>query len=166
MGASGGGIGLRTVFPTASKDIFGGGQYLLAPLVGAKWDLPSVSQGTSLVAALFWFNNVGSHEDGRFRDDTNELGIAPILNVSTREWDWPIDFVTFYATENLLINFEDGDFTGKKSGDIKVPMDITFGKLLNDNKVVISAQAVWDVYNSDDYDQVDWFLEFRIGFFF
>ena len=166
IGASGGGIGLRTVFPTASRDIFGGGQYLLAPLVGAKWDLPSISKGTSLVGAFFYYNDIGSHEDGDFRDKTNELGFSPILNISTRPWGWPIDFVTFYATENILFNFEDGQFSTKESGDFKVPMDITVGKLLHNNRVVVSAQAVWDLYNSNGYGQSDWFFEFRIGFFF
>ena len=63
-----------------------------------------------------------------------------------------------------MINFEDGEFSGKESGDVSVPMDITVGKLLHDNKVVVSGQFVSDLYSSDGYDQTDWFLEFRVGF--
>ena len=48
--------------------------------------------------------------------------------------------MTFYSTENILINFEDGDLTKKESGDISVPMDITVGKLLQNNTVVVSTQ--------------------------
>jgi hypothetical protein len=161
-GLDGVGIGAQLIWPVAGKSVTGSEKYQAAPLVAAKWKLPQVSKG-SFVAPIFrYFMSYADRSDGGGeRDDVSELSIQPYFYVDTKEWGWPVDFVNFWATEDIVINFEDTD--SKDSGNMFFPIDVMVGKMLNENTVV-SVEFSTPIVN--DYDLYDWLVEFRIGFFF
>jgi hypothetical protein len=155
------GFGARFIWPTASKSTLGSEKYEIAPLVGAKWSMPQISKGSWFAPAFRYHFSYADYGDGKDRDDISELAIQPRVYVNTREWGWPIDFVHFWASNDIRINFE--GTSSKHSGDMFIPFDVMIGKMLNKNTVVSVDFAIPIV---NDYDLYDWLVEFRIGFFF
>ena len=156
------GFGVRMLWPVAGNSISGSEKYQVAPLVAAKWKLPYLSTG-SFVSPILRYNlsYADLNEAGKNRDDINEFNIRPYLYVNTKKWNWPIDFVNLWADQDIVINFKNTD--SKDRGDLFLPFDIMFGKMLNKN-TVLSVDFAAPIVN--DYDLYDWLIEFRIGFFF
>jgi hypothetical protein len=161
FGIDGFGLGAQLVWPSASKSILGGEKYLVAPLVGAKWNTPQISKGSWFTPVFRYFVDYADYGNGRNRDNISELAIQPQLYINTKEWNWPIDFVHFWASKDIRINFENGMTKG--SGDIFIPFDVMLGKMLNES-TVLSVEFATPLVN--DYDSYDWFLGFRVGYFF
>jgi hypothetical protein len=162
LGLDGFALGAQFIWPTAGKSMLGSEKYQVAPLIGGKKKLPQISKGSFfMVACRYFWDYADYNSGGKARDDISELAIQPVLYVNTKEWGWPIDFVNFWATEEIRINFQG---TGSKGrGDMFVPFDVMLGKMLN-KKTVVSVEFATPIIN--DYDLYDWITEFRLGFFF
>ncbi len=161
FGIDGFGFGAQLVWPTASKSMLGGEKYLVAPLIGAKWNMPQISEGSWFTPVFRYFFNYADHGAGKYRDDVGELAIQPQVYINTKAWDWPVDFVHFWGGKDIRINFENG--STKHSGDVFIPFDVLVGKMIN-KSTVVSVEFATPLIN--DYDLYDWMIEFRIGFFF
>ncbi len=156
------GFGARFIWPTASKSTLGAEKYQVAPLIATKWKTPQISKGSWVAPTFRYFLSYDDYGSaGERRDDISELAIHPQVYIKTREWGWPIDFMHFWSTRGIHINFEGTN--AKDSGDMFVPFDIMLGKMLNENTVA-SVEFTTPIVN--DYDLYDWIVEFRIGFFF
>ena len=148
-------------FPTGTGDFVSREKFAIAPVFGWKWDLDGPN---TFIAPIWRFrSSFGDIDNGENRDDVSELTLQPYLNISTKDWGWPIDFITFYETQEIKLNFEDG--TTKESGDWFIPFEMEVGKMLAPG-VVGSIDFGFPIYKSDGFDAYDWFVEFRIGFFF
>ena len=161
FGIDGFGLGAQFIWPTAGKSTLGGEKYLVAPLVGAKWNMPQISEGSWFTPVFRYFFDYADHGAGKSRDDVGELAIQPQVYINTKAWDWPVDFVHFWGGKDIRINFEDGSTKG--DGDVFIPFDVLVGKMLN-KSTVVSVEFATPLVN--DYDLYDWMIEFRIGFFF
>lgn len=140
-------FGTQVLFPTGSHDQMGTGKWQLAPTVAVRAGLPEVSPGSFfalIVRDQFSFAGAGD------RRDINDLVIQPIINFQLPD-NW---FITM--APEMRFNLEEG-------GDAFIPFDIQVGKMIRPG-VVGSVQ--FDVPIVDDYEQYDWQVEFRIGFFF
>ena len=157
------GFGIQLLWPTASKDMMGNEQYVAAPLAGVKFDMPQISEGSFLVLVYRHFFDYANYSGGDMRDDIHEIAISPTLHISTRDTDLPFDFIDFWGGNDIRINLENG--SAKDRGDVFIPFDIMFGKMINKSTVASIAFAT-PIYHSDDYDLYDWKVEFRLGFFF
>lgn len=140
-------FGTQVLFPTASQDQFGTGQWQLAPTIAARMGWPELSKGSFLALLVRDQFSFAGDDDRR---DINDLVIQPVFN-----WQLPDLWFVTMAPE---IRFDlEGD------GDAFVPFDILVGKMIT-TRCVASVQ--FDVPIVDDYDLYDWQVEFRIGFFF
>ena len=74
-----------------------------------------------------------------------------------------IDFITLWGNYDILYNLEDG--ATKESGDMFIPYDVTFGKMVSP-KVVASLTFSGPIYQSDTYQHYDFQTMIRVGFFF
>lgn len=157
------GFGVQLLWPTASKDMMGNEQYVAAPLAAVKFDMPQISEGSFLILVYRHFFDYANYSGGDMRDDIHEIAISPTLHISTRDTDLPFDFVDFWSGNDIRINLENG--SAKDRGDVFIPFDIMFGKMIN-KSTVASIEFATPIYHSDDYDLYDWKVEFRIGFFF
>jgi hypothetical protein len=154
-------VGVQWGFPTGGGDYVSREKFAFAPVFAWKWDL----DGPNTFIAPVWRYRVsfGDVANGEIRDDVSELTLQPYINISTKDWDWPIDFITFWETQEIKINFEDG--ASKESGDVFIPFEVEVGKMLKPG-VVGSVGVAVPIYKSDDFDAYDWLIEFRVGFFF
>ncbi|WP_299694341.1 hypothetical protein [uncultured Vibrio sp.] len=125
-------------------------------IYASKWQL---SKTVSFVP-LFKYMNASSEDNF---DAINQLSFTPIINFNIGKG---IDFVTLWGNYEWLLNFDDGELTGKQSGDYFIPYDVTVGKMLSDNRVVISATAAGELLSSSDFEQYDNKIMLRVGFFF
>lgn len=165
FGMDAAGIGSQLIFPTASQDLMGAEKYQIVPTLGGKWNMPSISKGSFFTGLLRYQQSFADVGGGDKRDDVSELAFAPGLYIHTGKsaWDWPIDFINFYATYDMRFNFTDGKT--KKKGDMFIPFDIMLGKMLNESTVA-SVEFAAPIYKDDSYDLYDWLIEVRLGFFF
>ncbi len=157
------GFGIQLLWPTASKDMMGNEQYVAAPLAAFKFDTPQISEGSFLVLVYRHFFDYANYSGGDMRDDIHEIAISPTLHISTRDTNLPFDFIDFWGGNDIRINLDNG--SAKDRGDVFIPFDIVFGKMIN-KSTVASINVATPIYHSDDYDLYDWKVEFRIGFFF
>jgi len=155
------GFGAQFIWPTAGKSMLGGEKYLVAPLIGAKWDMSQISEGSWFTPVFRYFFDYADHGAGKNRDNVGELAIQPQVYINTKAWDWPVDFVHFWGGKDIRINFENGSTKG--DGDVFIPFDVLVGKMIN-KSTVVSVEFATPLVN--DYDLYDWMIEFRIGFFF
>lgn len=140
-------FGTQVIAPTGSQDQMTSGRWQLAPTLGFVNQLPRLSPGSFiglLVKDKFSFGG------NKHRAQTNDLSIQPILNINLpNRW-----FMTF--SPEVLLNLD-------HEMDMFVPFDMTIGRKIND-RTVMSLTA--DAGLGNDYEQYDWQLEGRVGFFF
>ncbi len=153
-------IGVQWGFPVGSADFVSREKFAISPVFAWKWDI----DGPNTFIAPVWryrssFGDIGNGEN---RDDVSELTLQPYINISTKDWGWPIDFITFYETQEIQLNFEDG--ATKRSGDWFIPFEIEIGKMVG--KTVYSIDFATPIYKTPGFDAYDWFIEFRVGFLF
>jgi hypothetical protein len=141
------GVGLQTIFPTASEDQFGSGRYQIAPTIGGVYQLPEISRGSFAGLLVRNFFDVGGFDE---REQINELSIQPLFNIALPDRA----FLTFQP--DLRIDWED-------DAAVFLPFDVTIGKRIGKNTVIsVELQAPL----VSDQDRFDFKAEFRIGFFF
>ena len=159
------GFGVQLIWPTASKDIMGYEQYMIKPVFGAKLNLSEkFGKGAFFLPIFGYLTDYANYSGGKSRDNVGELSIQPSLYIPIpKDSGLPFDFINFWANNDIRINVEDGQT--KRSGDIFIPFDVMFGKMLNRNTVA-SIDFATPLYKSDGYDLYDWIIQFRIGFFF
>lgn len=153
-------VGVQWGMPSGTGDFVSREKWAVAPVFAWKWDL----DGPSTFVAPIWryresFKDVSN---GKNRDDISELTLQPYVNISTKKWGWPIDFITFYETQEIKFNFEDG--AEKSSGDMFIPFEVEIGKVVG--KTVYSIDFATPLYKDSGFDAYDWFVEFRVGFLF
>jgi hypothetical protein len=91
------GVGLRTLYPTATQDQFGSGRYRLIPLVGVRGFLSEISLGTFFQPIVRYDFDVGG--DDR-RKHVSQLQFSPTFNlVLPHRW-----FVTLYPAQDIVLN--------------------------------------------------------------
>ena len=140
-------FGTQVVFPTASQDQFGTGNYQLVPTFAAIYQLPQIRRGSFAgVVMRSQFSFAGDDN----RRDINDLLVQPMLNVTLPD-RW---FMTFAPEMRIDL---------KGDGDVFLPFDMTLGRKLS--KDVIMSLSV-DIPIINDYRQDHWQAEFRVGFFF
>jgi hypothetical protein len=140
-------FGGQLILPTASQDQQGSGKVQLAPTVAAIRQMPSWGRGSFWGMLGRWTFSVGG--DGA-REDISEISLQPIVNLNLPD-QW---FVTF--SPEMLVDMH-GD------GDIFLPFDMTIGRKIGP-AAVLSVTA--DAALANDYEQYDWQVEGRAGFFF
>ncbi len=154
------GFGAQLIWPTATEDNLGAEKYQVAPLLGAKFDMPWITKGSFSTLVLRYFTNYA--DEDKDRDDINQLAILPLININMpKKWGLPIDFINLWASQDIIYNNEKG--LNKNPGDWFVPFDILLGKMISE-KCVASVEFATPIIN--DYDLYDWMVEFRVGFFF
>jgi hypothetical protein len=158
------GFGVGFLWPTASQDSFGTEKYQVFPIVGAKWEKNDWSPGSFLTLVGRYYMDFADYSGGDKRDDIATLEIQPIVHYMVpKDWEMPFDFVDLWPLEGIKFNFEDG--ATKESGDVFVPFDIMFGKMLN-KSTVFSLEFATPIYKDSGYDLYDWKIGVRMGFFF
>jgi hypothetical protein len=128
-------------------------------MLGAKWGF---AKKHFLVPIIKYYHGGKDLENGA--DLINEVSLLPNITINLPAG---LDFVTFWGNYDWHYNFEDGVVSAKQSGDYFIPWDITIGKMLSDNKVVLSATFAGELASRGDYDVIfDEQFMLRIGFFF
>ena len=140
--------GVQTIWPTASQDEMGTGRFQLAPLVGVRVGLDSLSKGS--FTALLLRNHIDVGGSGS-RADVNYLVVQPMLTINLPQFY----FLTF--APEMRVNWENDNRWF-------VPFDITVGKMLN-KSTVVSIEYKIPVHD-DNYPIYNAEVEARIGFFF
>jgi hypothetical protein len=148
------GFGARAVWPTAGLNEAGKGKYQIGPLVGVRYMLPAISAGSFFLTEVRYQNSIASRDQNRGRPDVNQLNIQPKLNVSLpNAW-----FLTFFASENIEINFADG-------GKSFVPLDLMVGRKFGE-KIIASVEYSRGLFHDNGFEPYEWQLEGRIGYHF
>lgn len=148
------GFGVRTVWPTAGLNEAGQGKYQVGPLVGVRYMIPEISAGSFFLTQLIYQNSIASRNRNKGRPNINQLNIQPKINVNLpKAW-----FFTFFASENIEINFADGD-------KLFVPFDIMVGKKFGE-KAVVSLEYSRELFHDEGFEPYEWQLEGRIGYHF
>ena len=148
------GFGVRAVWPTAGLNEEGQGKYQIGPLVGLRYSLPEISAGSFFLIQLIYQNSIASRNHNKGRPDVNQLDVQPKLNIHLPS-AW---FLTFFASENIEINFADDD-------KLFVPFDLMVGKRFGE-KFVVSLEYSREVFHDKDFEPYEWQLEGRIGYYF
>jgi hypothetical protein len=148
------GFGVRAVWPTAGPDEAGKGKYQIGPLVGLRYSLPEISAGSFFLTEVRYQNSVASRNHDKARSNVNQLNIQPKFNVNLpRAW-----FLTFFASENIQINFADGD-------KLFVPFDLMMGRKFGE-KLIASVEYSRGLFHDRGFEPYEWQLEGRIGYHF
>ena len=148
------GFGVRAVWPTAGLNEAGQGKYQIGPLVGVRSMLPEISPGSFFLLVARYQNSIASRNQNKGRPDINQLSIQPKLNLNLPS-AW---FVTFFASENIQINFADDD-------KLFVPFDLMVGKKLGE-KLVVSLEYSRELFHGNGLEPYEWQLEGRVGYYF
>lgn len=157
-------LGVQWGLPTGGNDFVSTEKLAIAGVFAWKNNIIDDS-GSSFFAPVWRYRvDIADVSNGENRESINEFSVQPIVNISTAKWGWPIDFITFYETQEIRLNLTDEE--NKRSGDVFIPFEVEFGKLWNDNSIVTSIDFATPIYKSDGFDAYDWFIEFRVGFFF
>jgi hypothetical protein len=141
-----GGIGLRTILPTATGEAFGDGKWQLVPTVGVRASISEISEGSYLGLIVRQFSSVGGQSS---RSDISYLQFEPQFN-----WALPDQWFLNFSPEtkfNLMIS------------EWFVPLDIMVGRRFGLNWIASLEYQYGLVRNDDSYKQ---WLEARIGYFF
>ena len=159
------GFGVQLIWPTASKDMMGNEQYVIEPIFAMKFDMSDKwGKGAFVLPVLGYFTDYGNYSGGKDRDNIGEFSIRPSIYIPMpKECSLPFDFVNFWANNEIFINVEDGET--KSSGDVFIPFDVMFGKMINDS-TILSLDFASPLYKSKGYDRYDWIMQCRVGFFF
>jgi hypothetical protein len=138
------------------------------PIVGAKWSLNK--PGSSFFTPVLKYYTSPAESDPGF-GAISELHLQPVINFNIPVG---IDFVTLWGNYDWVLNFEDSATTSR--GDLFIPYDIQFGKMLSGGKVVLSATFAGKLVNSNvdaaplgrpaTTPQFDKKFLLRVGFFF
>ncbi len=148
------GFGVRAVWPTADLDEAGRGKYQIGPLVGLRYSLPEISPGSFVLIQVRYQRSIASRNQNKARPDINQLNVQPKLNVSlSSAW-----FLTFFASENIQINFADGD-------KLFVPFDLMIGRKFGE-KLIASVEYSRGLFHDRGFEPYEWQLEGRIGYHF
>lgn len=148
------GFGVRAVWPTAGLNEAGKGKYQIGPLVGVRYMLPEISAGSFFLTEMRYQNSIASRNQNKGRPDINQLNIQPKLNISLPS-AW---FLTFFASENIQINFADG-------GKSFVPFDLMVGRKFGE-KIIASVEYSRGLFHDRGFEPYEWQLEGRIGYHF
>jgi hypothetical protein len=142
------GFGSQIIWPTASEDQMGTGRYQVAPLVGLKVDMKSISPGSFSYLLLRNHIDVGGKSS---RSKTNYLVIQPGLNIG-----FPDKWFATIAPE-MRVDWEN-------DGRYFFPFDITVGKMLN-KSTILSIEYKTPIID-EGYPMYNHEVEARVGFFF
>ena len=134
-------------------------------IYGSKWNINKVSKGSFAASVLKYYR--GPEETGF--DEVNEFHIQPMINFNIPK-GYGVSFITLWQNFDWVMTFVDGTAGGvypeSKSGDYFIPYDITIGKMLSGNKVVLSGSFAGKLFGSSDYELYHKQFQFRIGYFF
>ncbi len=142
------GGGARFLFPTASEDELGSGQYRLLPLLGARFKLPEISPGSFLQFLGRYDFDLGG--DGG-RGHVSQIQFSPTLSLALPD-RW---FVTFFPSQDIVFNLTNHRWF--------VPANVSIGRHLGERSVV-SLEASVPVIK--EFTLYDFKLEARLSFSF
>jgi outer membrane putative beta-barrel porin/alpha-amylase len=144
-------LGSQFIFPTATKEEMGSGQYQILPTAGARYLLPEISHGSWFTMALRY--DIGFDVDeGQSRK--NELQLAPSVNFEfPKGW-----YLTTYPDTNIKINLGN-----EKKGRLFLPLDFLVGNLIT-RRITASLETAVPIINN--YQVYNLQLQARISFFF
>ena len=137
------GAGLRIVAPTGTNDLTSG-TWRALPIVGARYMLPEISQG-SFFTGLFRYDVSFASVTPSARSVSN-LQFAPTLNVALPD-RW---FVTFYPEPDIRYNF--GDPVTGQTGRFFLPADVMVGREITKTLTLSLEVAVPIVRDYPVYD--------------
>jgi len=148
------GVGVRVVWPTAGLDEAGKGKYQVGPLIGVRYSLSEIGTGSFVLIEARYQNSIASRNQNSTRSAVNQLNIQPKLNVNLpRAW-----FMTFFASENIQINFADDD-------KVFVPFDLMLGRKFGD-RFIASVEYSRGLFHDSGFQPYAWQIEGRIGYHF
>jgi hypothetical protein len=141
-----GGIGLRTILPTATGDAFGSGKVQVVPTVAVRANLPEISPGSYAGLIVRQFVSVAGPSS---RASINQLQFEPQLNIGLPD-QW---FLNLSPKTNY--NLETDKWF--------VPLDLMIGRKFGLHWIASLEYQYGLVRDDDSYNQ---WLEARVGYFF
>lgn len=141
-----GGIGMRTILPTATAEGLGTGKWQLVPTVAVRANLPEISRGSYAGLAVREFVSVAGSSK---RSDIRKLQFEPQLNI--------------VLPDRWLLNFSPECAYNLETDAWFVPLDIMVGKKFGTSWVASLEYQYGLVTEDDSYNQ---WVEARIGYFF
>lgn len=146
--AEGFGFGAQLIMPTASSDQLGRGQWRLRPIIGYRWFVPEITEGSFFQFAARY--DVSIAGDGS-RADTSELQLSPNLEIALPGRS----YLSIFPSYDVRYNFVRDEFF--------VPLNLEVGKEWN--RIVFSLEGAVGVIKGDR-PPYDWKMEARVGFRF
>jgi len=137
------GAGLRIIAPTGTDDL-SGGTWRALPIVGARYMLPEIGEGSFLTGLLRYDVSFASAMPSA--RNVSNLQIAPTLNVALPD-RW---FVTFYPDPDIRYNF--GDPIAGQTGRLFLPLDVMVGRDITKTLTLSLEVAVPVVRDYPVYD--------------
>jgi hypothetical protein len=143
------GVGARVQTPNLTNDL-GVNGWQVMPGAGVRVMLPEVSEGSYFVPTARYAIGFAAPASAR---KISELQIAPTLNIQlSNRW-----FVTLFPSNDVRINY--GGAASGQTGRLFLPMDLSVGRLVNDN-LIVSLEA--SVPLVKDYPVYDFKTELRV----
>jgi hypothetical protein len=138
--------GVQMLLPTATGQAFGNGKWQLAPSIGARAELPEISEGSYVgMAAREYVSVAGSSS----RSHINYLSFEPALNIALPgEW---------FLNSNPKLRFD------LETSKWFVPLDLMVGRKFGPRWVASIEYQYGLVRDDPKYNQ---WVEARIGYFF
>lgn len=137
------GAGLRIVAPTGTNDLTGGTWQAL-PIVGARYMLPELSEGSFFTGLIRYAASFATVEAGA--KSVSNLQFAPTLNINL-PYRW---FVTFYPSPDIRLNY--GAPATGQTGRLFLPADVLVGRNVTKDLVVSLEVGVPVVNQYPVYD--------------
>lgn len=147
--------GAQVVFPTATEDEMGTGNWRIVPTIGMRWSTNEVMKGSWVALAARWDRSFASTRNDAA--EVNNLQFAPLINIPLpHQW-----FINLFPSTDIKYNL--GKRRPIDEGRWFVPADVLVGKMIRKNVV-----ATWEgsVPIVNDYKVYDFKTEFRIGILF
>lgn len=141
-----GGIGLRTILPTATGEAFGDGKWQLVPTIGVRANTPEISEGSYLGLIVRQFSSVGGQSS---RSDISYFQFEPQFN-----WALP---------DQWFLNFSPEVKFNLMTSEWFVPLDIMVGRRFGLHWIASLEYQYGLVREDDSYNQ---WIEARIGYFY
>ncbi len=132
------GVGTQFIFPTATKDEMGAGQWQILPTTVVRYLLPEISHGS-------WVSMGARYDIGLDVDEgqsrKNELQLAPSVNFEfPKGW-----YLTLYPDTEIRINLGNGD-----KGRLFLPLDFLVGNLITP-RIVATVETSFPIINDIKY---------------
>lgn len=143
------GFGTQLIIPTASEKASGKGKWRLRPMVGYRWSVPRLSEGSFFQLLLRYdFSFAGDDK----RAGVSELQFGPSLEIALPR----SMYLSFFPSPDIRYNF--------KTDEIFVPLNVEVGKSFG-RRLIVSFEFGKSLIEGNE-PPYRWKAEGRVGFRF